>query len=194
MGDSMTLGRDDLGSGGQWLGWVPRLAARLGIATDQVTNTASEGALIRQMAEVQVPLVSGAKPEVVAFGCGMNDVIAGSSPVEVARGLDEVITWAIGTGAVVVTTTILPCWDKLRISRVRRARLEREVGRFNDTLRSRAGSYGAHCLEAAELPGATDPRMWSEDGIHLSRPGHVAMAEGMARLVRSGARRTTSSP
>lgn len=187
LGDSMTLGRDDQNPEGGWLGWVPRLALMLGIPGEHVANTAAEGAVAADLAARQIPLVRDARPEIVAVGCGMNDVIGGFSPDQATQELDNAFTWATSTGALVVTTTLLPRWEKLPISRLRRTRLGRELDIFNDLLRSLAGRHDALCLEPASLPEVSDPGHWSSDGIHLSSSGHRVIAEGMGKLVRSRA-------
>ncbi|MFI2029810.1 SGNH/GDSL hydrolase family protein [Streptomyces buecherae] len=184
LGDSMALGRNDPEPRGGWRGWAPRLALNLGISRDAVVNTAAEGAVVADVVKHQIPGLTGTRPEVVAFSCGMNDVMGGTAPQEVARDLDALLSWAAGTGAVVVTTALLPCWDRLPLSRVRRSRLREVVARFNQDLAATALRYDAQCLDPAGLPATADPAMWSRDGIHLSPSGHQVIAEEFTRLVR----------
>lgn len=186
MGDSMTLGREDPGpSGTGWLGWVPRLAGRLGIPADRVVNTAAEGATAAHVADIQLPLLSGLAPHVIAFSCGMNDVIRGYHPDDFTRALETILGWASGAGTLTLTTALLPpCWSKLRVSRIRRARLERDVLHLNEQLRHLAAAHDTACLDPAELPDARSPAMWADDGVHLSARGHAALAKAMASLAR----------
>ncbi|GAB2875275.1 GDSL-type esterase/lipase family protein [Streptomyces mayteni] len=185
LGDSMVCGREDPDPAGGWYGWVARLARHLGIPRDRVANTAVEGALAVDVVNDQVRLVRDVRPRLVAFSCGMNDVTGGTDPEVVSRAMETLLTWATGTDALVLTTGLLPCWSKMRISRIRRARLEGAVARFNEELAARAAArHGVLCLDPTTLPGVSDPGMWAADGIHLSPSGHEAVAQGFARLAR----------
>lgn len=184
MGDSMTLGREDqdpVGAG--WVGWVTRLADQLEIPLHRIVNTATEGATVKHLADVQLPLLTETAPGIIAFSCGMNDAIHGYRPDDAARSFEMIFRWASGVGAVTLTTELLPpCWSKLRVSRVRRTRLEQDICRLNEQLGRIAAAYGALCLDPKELPGSDSPLMWADNGVHLSTAGHVALAKGMARM------------
>ncbi|NGO66949.1 SGNH/GDSL hydrolase family protein [Streptomyces boncukensis] len=184
LGDSMTQGRDDPAPGGGWRGWVPRLARQLGIPRDTVANTAAEGATAADVVERQIPRVRNARPGIVAFICGMNDITGSGDAAESKRGCEALLSWAAGTGALVLTSGVVPCWEKLPVSRVRRSRLQRDVARFNHDLAALAAAHGASCLDPAVLPEARDPAMWAGDGIHLSPLGHQVIAREFTRLVR----------
>lgn len=186
LGDSMACGREDPdpGSAGGWCGWVVRLARHLGMARDRVVNTAVDGALLADVVAGQIPQVRDARPRIVAFSCGMNDITGGTSPQLVSRAAETLLTWATGTGALVLTTGVLPCWSKVPISRIRRTRLAGVVARFNEELTTLAVRHGAFCLEPTALPGVDDPDLWAADGIHLSPRGHEVIAQEFARLAR----------
>ena len=184
LGDSITVGREDRGAQG-WHGWVPRLAARLGIPAARVLNVAEEGAHVEDVVTGQVARLAGVAPDVIGFCCGLNDILDGTAPDKTARYLSELLEWTAGTGAVVVTTAVQPCWERIPLSRVRRERLQREVADYNELLRKLSARHGASCLDPLTLSAANDPDSWAADGMHLSAAGHDAVAGALALLARA---------
>ena len=52
---------------------------------------------------------------------------------------------------------------------------------MNDAVRASCAKTGVRLLDFAELPLATDPRLWDEDRIHANPAGHARIADALAQ-------------
>lgn len=180
IGDSSTEGLQDLDDHGELRGWSFRLADR--IARDQgrllYANLAVRGATTRQIARDQLARAVAMKPDLATVFSGTNDVLR--KRFEVREFLEDVrlIQRALrAEGATVLTFTLPDLTPLLPLAR----RLAPRIRAMNDAVREACAETGTRLLDFAELPLATDPRLWNEDRIHANPAGHERIAAALAQ-------------
>jgi lysophospholipase L1-like esterase len=182
IGDSSTEGLQDLDDHGELRGWSFRLADR--IARDQgrllYANLAVRGATTRQIARDQLARAVAMKPDLATVFSGTNDVLR--KRFEVREFLEDVrlIQRALrAEGATVLTFTLPDLTPLLPLAR----RLAPRIRAMNDAVRAACAETGTRLLDFAELPLATDPRLWNEDRIHANPAGHERIAAALAEAL-----------
>jgi len=184
LGDSLIEGRGDPNPAGDgWLGWVARLASRLGIPADQVLNLGAFGATAADVVARQLPQVNGLRPRLVAVGVGMNDVLGKFDGETVARSLDTIFAWTESIGAATVTSTLPDITALLPLSANRQRVIAERFAQFNIDLARVASRHGVVYLDVRDLPDATEPEHWSADRLHPGATGHARVAEIALQLL-----------
>jgi lysophospholipase L1-like esterase len=191
VGDSLTAGRDDHGSGGARIGWARRLAGILSARTAvpcALTNLAADGATAGVVLERQLPGVARLAPDLASVTVGMNDIRdPGFSKARFAAELGRLLDGLTATGATVLTCTlpdiaaIMPL--PAHLVEVARQRMRQA----SDIIREQAAERGVVCLDAWAMPGAADPELFGPDRIHPNASGHQLMANAFAALLLTGA-------
>jgi lysophospholipase L1-like esterase len=180
IGDSSTEGLQDLDDHGALRGWSFRLADRISRAQGRLlyANLAVRGATTRQIARDQLARAVAMKPDLATVFSGTNDVLR--KRFEVREFLEDVrlIQRALrAEGATVLTFTLPDLTPLLPLAR----RLAPRIRAMNDAVREACAETGTRLLDFAELPLATDPRLWNEDRIHANPAGHERIAEALAQ-------------
>ncbi len=180
IGDSSTEGLDDPDGTGSYRGWADRLAAHLAGAQRApllYANLAVRGLKTRAVRETQLAPALAMRPDVATVFSGTNDIIRSRVNLDaVAEDIRAMQQAFRATGAAVLTITmpdlsgVIPGASRLR------GRLER----FNADVRAICAETGAHCVDLARYPVASDPRLWSEDRLHANALGHARIAQGLA--------------
>jgi lysophospholipase L1-like esterase len=180
IGDSSTEGLDDPDGLGGYRGWANRLAER--IAGAQATpllyaNLAVRGLPTARIRAEQLGPALELRPDLVTLFAGTNDVVAWRFNADaVARDMEYMQRTLIQNGATVLGFT-LPDFSKvLPLARPLSAR----VHALNDTLRAASKASGAILIDFAQHSIGTDPRIWSEDRLHVNAAGHARIAEALA--------------
>ncbi|MCP2164736.1 SGNH/GDSL hydrolase family protein [Goodfellowiella coeruleoviolacea] len=181
IGDSFTEGLDDPAPDGSYRGWADRLAAMLaeGNPDFRYANTAVRGKLLHQIVQDQVPQAVAARPDLVAFSGGGNDILRpGGDPDALAdlyeRGVRELR--AAGCEVLVFTgfdTKGTPVMSSLR----------GRVATYNSHLRAIADRYSCPVVDLWSMTVLRDSRAWSEDRLHLSPEGHQRVALRVADVL-----------
>jgi lysophospholipase L1-like esterase len=186
LGDSLTAGRDDEGSGLQ-VGWAWRLARILTTRTGvpcALTNLAVNGADVMAVLESQLPRLARTGPNLVSITVGMNDIRdPGFSTDRFAAGFGRLLDGLTVTGATVLTCT-LP--DIAAIMPLPAELVDVARGRMREAseiIRDRAAERGALCLDVWVMPAAADPDLFGPDRIHPNASGHQLMADASADLL-----------
>jgi len=182
LGDSITEGWCDpvVGPGEPWFGWADRLALEIDghqRARDakacrlEFANLAVRGRRIRHVVEEQVPAAIAMRADLVSVLIGGNDLSAlRPDPDALAAHLEAGVAQLARSGATVLLATAYdPGFSRyLRMLRGRAAV-------FTAHVHAIAARHGCLVLDLWTIPGLADRGMWSEDRLHPSTRGHLAL-------------------
>lgn len=180
LGDSITEGWCDpvIGSGEPWFGWADRLALELdrhqrasGAPRLEFANLAVRGRRIRHVVEDQIPAAIEMRADFVSVLIGGNDLSSlRPDPDALAAHLETGIAQLAGSGAsVLLATTYDPRFSRYLTAFRGRAAI------FTAHVQAIAAKHGCLVLDLWTIPGLADPEMWSEDRLHPSTRGHLAL-------------------
>ena len=112
------------------------------------------------------------EPDLVTVVSGVNDVVRPSVDLEgVASDLEAMYSAFSATGAVVMGCTFpLP---EVGLTR----RIAPRLSQLNAHIRVAAERHGVVLVELADVPVASDLRLWNADRIHLNPEGHTRLAK-----------------
>ena len=187
LGDSITEGWCDpvVGRSEPWFGWADRLALEIDVhqrsrdpkaARLEFANLAVRGRRIRHVVDEQVPAAIAMRPDLVSVLIGGNDLSAVRvDPDALAAHLETGIAQLARTGATVLLATAYdPGFSRyLRMLRGRAAV-------FTANVHVIAARHGCLVLDLWTIPGLADSGMWSEDRLHPSTRGHLALLSAAA--------------
>lgn len=176
IGDSFTegVGDDDPNAIGGVRGWADRVAEVLARSTPDFdyANLAVRGRLIAEITAGQIEHAVALHPDLITFCAGGNDILRpGSDPDAVARQFDDDLARLAGTGARIAVFTGMDVGHRPVFSLVRG-----KVAVYNEHIRVCAARHGATVIDQWGMTFLKDPRMWSEDRLHMSPLGHHNMA------------------
>jgi lysophospholipase L1-like esterase len=183
VGDSFTEGMNDpRPDGNGFRGWADLVAARLaaealaGSAGGRefgYANLAIRGRLFQAIVDEQVPVAMALKPDLVSFAGGGNDVLRRNfdAPAMMAR-FDRVIGDFRGTGADVVIFRWANVTTRLPGRRVILPRMEI----LNAAVEEVSTRHGAIMVDMWGDEEFHNPRLWSDDRLHLAPIGHRRVA------------------
>lgn len=138
----------------------------------EYANLAVRGRLQQQVLEEQLPLALAMEPDLVSLSAGGNDLIRpGADVAAMARRTDDAVARlrAAGADVLLVTGFDPSAAPLLRVTRGR-------VADHNQRLWATAVRHGAHVLDLWAFTPLLDRRLWGEDRLHLSTPGHERVA------------------
>lgn len=180
LGDSITEGWCDpvMDAGEPWFGWADRLALELdrsqraaGGPRLQFANLAVRGRRIRHVVDAQVPAAIAMRADLVSVLVGGNDLTAlRPDPDALAADLERGVAALRVSGADVLLATV---YDP-RFSPYLRA-FRGRAAVFTANVHVIAARHGCRVLDLWSIPGLTDRSMWSEDRLHPSTRGHLAL-------------------
>jgi len=175
VGDSFTEGMNDLRPDGTFRGWADLVAARLS-ANDPdfgYANLAIRGRLFHAIVDEQVPVALKLEPDLVSFAGGGNDVLRRSfDPTAMMARFDRVIGDFRATGADVVIFRWANVTSRLPGRRMILPRMEI----LNLAVEDVAARHGAIMVDMWNDAEFHNPRLWSEDRLHLAPIGHRRVA------------------
>ncbi|MDT3439065.1 MULTISPECIES: SGNH/GDSL hydrolase family protein [unclassified Pseudofrankia] len=186
LGDSFAQGRGDPAPGGGYLGWVPRVAAALGIPPSRVRNLGEHGATTQTVVDRQLALATAAHSRLVGITVGGNDLVSDYSRSRFEDNLAAIFDALTVPGTVAFTITFPDIPGRLPIPPGLRDLLRERFDAANAYIRPLAARLGMPCFDLAHAPGTDDPSLWNPDGIHPSPRGYAAVAEGFVTLLRAG--------
>jgi lysophospholipase L1-like esterase len=175
LGDSFTEGVGDPAPGGVGCrGWADRFAERLAGSSPglRYANLAIRGKMLAQVIGEQVPAAVALRPGLVSIAAGGNDLLRPrSDPDELAQPFDDAVAaLAAASGQVLLFTGFDPGpFPVIRLIR-------RKAAVFNGHLRIIARRHGCLLADLWSMRILADPRMWSQDRLHLSPEGHRRVA------------------
>jgi lysophospholipase L1-like esterase len=189
VGDSFTEGMNDLRPDGTFRGWADLVAAGLTaeharLAVDGAraeasaadfgyANLAIRGRLFHAIVDEQVPVALALKPDLVSFAGGGNDVLRpGFDPVAMMVRFDQVIRDFRATGADVVIFRWANVTSRLPGRRMILPRMEI----LNRAVEDVTARHGAIMVDMWGDDEFHNPRLWSDDRLHLAPVGHRRVA------------------
>lgn len=179
VGDSFTEGLDDFRPDGSVRGWADRVAELIAATHGSVNyaNLAVRGKVLRQIVEDQFPTTLAARPDLITFSAGANDILRpGSDPDAVATRFDDALATLVTSGARIL---VFLGMDPGRTPVVRLVR--GKIAIYNEHLRAIAARHECELVDLWLLTPLRDPRAWGQDRVHLSAAGHDRVARLVAR-------------
>jgi lysophospholipase L1-like esterase len=185
LGDSITEGWCDpvIGDGEPWFGWADRLALEIdghqrtqGAPRLEFANLAVRGRRVRHVVEDQIPAAIAMRADLVSVLIGGNDLSAlRPDPDRLAAELESgIVRLALSGATVLLATAYDPGFSPyLRMLRGRAAV-------FTAHVHAIAARHGCRVLDLWTIPGLADRSMWSEDRLHPSTRGHLALLTAAA--------------
>lgn len=172
VGDSFTEGLDDPWPAGiGYRGWADLVALRLAAHHRgfHYANLAIRGRLFDEIVNEQVPVALRMRPELVSFAGGGNDVLRrGFDGATMLARFDDVIRMLRAGGADVILFRFA---DLTRRLPGRRLILPR-ILMLNEAVGEVADRHGARLVDLWHDDEFRNPRLWSDDRLHLSTAGH----------------------
>ncbi|MDN5725609.1 MAG: SGNH/GDSL hydrolase family protein [Propionibacteriales bacterium] len=155
-------------------GWADRVAKHLAKhdKTWRYANLAIRSRRLRHIIDEQVAPALAMRPTLVSLFAGGNDLLdVQTDPRQMLQRYRETVSVIRAGGAQVLMFT---SYD-LRITPL----LEPFRGRnrlFNDGVRAIAAETGSLLVDHQAMTAYEDPRMWSDDRMHMSTAGHKYLA------------------
>ena len=175
LGDSFTEGLSDLRPDGRPRGWADLVADVLATETDDFSyaNLAVRSLRIDEIVDQQLPVAVSLRPDLASIAGGANDLLGLRVNVDhVVQRLDEAVRTLRSTGADVVVFAGFDARAQLPTGRLLTAR----TITYNDGIRASAAAHGAILIDLWSMRELWDPRLWSNDRLHLSTLGHRHIA------------------
>ncbi len=182
LGDSQTEGIGDPNPDGTDRGWADRFAERLNVHNPGLlyANLAVRGRRMAEIHDQQLAPAVALGPDLASVMGGVNDLIRPRFDLDGSlTHMDVMLRELERTGATVVTATLPDLSSFVPAARV----IHRRVTAFNQGLRGIAADNNAVLADLARAPDAADPRLWSQDRLHLNPEGHRALAQAIAAAV-----------
>lgn len=183
LGDSFAEGRGDPDGNGGFVGWVPRVAHRLGV--DAVLNLGEHGATTSDVVERQLDKVADVDTPLLGVAVGGNDLVRAYDHDAFRRNLTTIFDTVRGaSGRRVFTHDYPDIPGKIPgLPEEHRAALRARFAEANDFLAGLCAERGVVCYALSTAPLCADPDMWYPDGIHPSTLGHRTIADEIATLL-----------
>lgn len=181
LGDSFTEGlMDEPRHDGRHRGWADRVAQELGeraVARGdrgvEYANLAVRGRLVRQVIDEQVPQALRLGPDLASIAVGVNDALRPRFDLDpLATALENGVRDLRRSGCDVL---VFAFGDPARRSAAM-APIRDRIRAYNSAVRAIAGEYDCYLVDFWKVAAYDDERLWDEDRLHLSPPGHALAA------------------
>jgi lysophospholipase L1-like esterase len=177
VGDSFSEGLDDPYPDAElgFRGWADLVAQRLATRDPdfRYANLALRGRLLGAIVAEQVPAAEQLRPDLISIVGGGNDVLRRHYDQErTLRLLAEAVGRLAATGAAVLLFTGADVTGRMPGT----ARLRPRIAALNASIREVGAAHGARVVDLDADRGLDDPRLWSEDRLHLGPAGHRRVA------------------
>lgn len=182
IGDSFAEGRGDPDGYGGFVGWVPRVAHRLGLR--DVLNLGAYGATTQEVVDQQLDKIADVETALVGVAVGGNDLVRAYDHDGFRRNLTTIFDAVAATERRIFTHDYPDIPGKLPgIPEEHRTALRARFAEANAFLAGLCAERGVVRYELSTAPLCADPDMWYPDGIHPSALGHRAIADEFATLL-----------
>ena len=184
LGDSFAEGRGDPDQAGGFVGWVPRVARRLGVAEDAILNLGAYGATTQDVVDQQLGKIADIDTPLLGVAVGGNDLVRAYDHDGFRANLRTIIEAVTRPGRLVFTHDYPDIPGKLPgLPEEGRALLRARFAEANAFLAQLCGEHGVVRYELSTAALCANPDMWYPDGIHPSALGHRTIAEEMAAVI-----------
>jgi lysophospholipase L1-like esterase len=172
-----------MGARESWFGWADRLALEIdrvqrarGGGRLEFANLAVRGRRVKHVVEDQIPAAIAMRADLVSVLIGGNDLSSlRPDPDALAAHLETGVAQLARSGATVLLATAYDPGFSRYLSILRgRAAI------FTAHVHAIAAKHGCLVLDLWAIPGLADTRMWSEDRLHPSTRGHLALLSAAA--------------
>jgi lysophospholipase L1-like esterase len=174
LGDSFTEGLNDPAPVGGYRGWADRFAEILAVRNPglRYANLAIRGKMLREVVADQLPAALAMAPDMVSIAAGGNDLLRpGADPDRLAEVFEGAVLALRQAGCQVLVVT---GFDPRTFPVIRWIR--GKVAVYNMHLRAIADRQGCVTVDLWAMPVLCDPRVWSDDRLHLTAEGHRRVA------------------
>ncbi|MGG5175745.1 SGNH/GDSL hydrolase family protein [Pseudarthrobacter sp. J1763] len=176
LGDSFTegLGDPDEQRPNGVRGWADRVAEQLALADSCLgyANLAIRGKKLRQVLAEQLDVALGLEPTVVTLYAGANDILRPSVDIDALMlEYNKAVAALRSQGASVLVFTGFDSGAS-KVFGATRGR----TAIYNEFVRGIAADHGATVVDYWRFAEYQDWRLWGEDRMHMSTPGHINMA------------------
>ncbi|THV41534.1 SGNH/GDSL hydrolase family protein [Glycomyces buryatensis] len=176
IGDSFTEGVGDPNPDGEgFRGWADLFAhCYAGMNPDfAYANLAVRGRLFDRIVDEQVVPAIKQSPDLISFAAGGNDALRpGFNPTQLSTRAHEVVRLLKASGAEVMLFTCADVTCHIPGMKMLRKRFIAT----NDAYKRVAKRHNAVLIDLWADEAFTDPRLWSEDRLHLNSLGHQRVA------------------
>ena len=208
IGDSFTEGMNDIGPDGvTYRGWADLVAGRLAAeyralhngrpkseAVDSTSapqaspadhdfryaNLAIRGRLFDRIVDEQVPDALRMRPDLVSFAGGGNDVLRRRfDPLAMLARFDDVVRMLRASGADVVVFR----WANVTGRLPGRRMILPRMAVLNRAVKEVADKHGARLVDLWHDEEFHNPRLWSDDRLHMAPVGHRRVAAHVLRAL-----------
>jgi lysophospholipase L1-like esterase len=182
LGDSSTEGIDDPDGVGGYRGWSQRLAEHIAAGQGGLlyANFAVRGLTTAQVRSRQLDAALALRPDLATLFCGTNDVTDWRfDSVQVAEDFEYMQRQFRAIGATVLSFTLPDLTPLMPMARL----IAPRIVALNQALVAASRRTGSLLVDFAAHPGATDPRLWSDDRIHANAAGHARIAAALAHAL-----------
>ncbi|MCM3883223.1 GDSL-type esterase/lipase family protein [Frankia sp. R82] len=185
IGDSFVEGRGDPdphGSG--YRGWLPTFAGLLGLRADECRNHGEHLATTASVVDRQLDAVRSTRPRLAGMIAGFNDIVGEYQPAEFRSNLATIFGTMTRHASLAFTGTYPDVTRRMSLTAPVRAELRSRIQDANAALREIAAQLDLVCLDVDHSETDWDDDvLWSDDGIHPSRAGHLRFAGELAGAV-----------
>jgi lysophospholipase L1-like esterase len=179
IGDSQTEGLNDHDGHGGYIGWADRLATRLVQVepTARYANLAVRGKVTAQIHDAQLGPALVLQPDLVTVVAGVNDLRRSATDIaDVVDLIEDMFRQLGSTGATVASCTFPDITSMIPFG----SRMTGRLHALNDGIRRAARRHHVTLVDFERHPTASDPRLWSDDRLHLNTHGHRLLADAFA--------------
>ncbi|MFG2003875.1 SGNH/GDSL hydrolase family protein [Spirillospora sp. NPDC048911] len=176
IGDSFTEGVGDPRPDGTFRGWADLVAAGLAQAQPgfRYANLAVRGRKFGQVVAEQLPVAVRMEADLVSFAAGGNDALRPRFDTQaLIDRMDRVVGQLRTSGADVVLFMFPDMSVRLPLPGV----LKPRIVAMNQAYTEVAARHDAHLVDLFADAALHDPRLWSDDRLHLNAAGHRRVAD-----------------
>ncbi|MCK9897354.1 GDSL-type esterase/lipase family protein [Frankia sp. AgB32] len=185
IGDSFVEGRGDPAPHGSgYRGWLPTFAGLLGLRDDECRNHGEHLATTAAVLDRQLDAVRSARPRLAGMIAGFNDIVGEYRPAEFRANLTTIFDALTRHASLAFTATYPDVTRRMALAAPAGAEIRARIRDANAALRTVAAEFNLVCLDTARPGNGWDAdELWSADGIHPNRAGHLRFAGEMADAV-----------
>jgi lysophospholipase L1-like esterase len=180
VGDSFTEGMSDIRPDGTYCGWADLVARKLAedVPDFRYANLAIRGRLFDRIVDEQVPVAVEMRPDLVSFAGGGNDVLRRNfdAAAMLARFDDVIRTFRAGSADVIIFR-----WANITGRLPGRRLILPRMQVLNAAVGEVAERHGALMVDLWHDEEFHNPRLWSEDRLHMATAGHRRVAAHVLR-------------
>lgn len=176
LGDSFTEGLDDPAAGADgFRGWADRVAEHFGEWKPdfRYANLAVRGRKLDAILDEQLPRALELRPELVSLAGGTNDVLRPKVDLDrLARRFDDAVRALRESGSQVICFQSIDPTPRSRLI----GRALPRIKALTTVVEETAARYECVLVRLWGAAVFADPRVWSDDRLHLSGEGHARVA------------------